>query len=480
MRKNRNRREDFDIYSDDDFDIIADDDDLEDFEDEVGYDGDYRDDYSDDYRDDYEDDYRDDPDEGFEEGYEDDYRDDFYDFDKEDLKPAKDSKRFEDYDDDDFSTDYEDDEQEDEYMRDYKDNRRGSRRSKRYRDDDEYYEDDERADYDEDDDYDGKGKIPRWAHFVVLGIIVVIILYYVIQFVKWDNSSIELKESDEKNIAEEIQDYPSYLSDEQMAGHNYDDEEMILMIGNDAITFDMGDTGIASQIEKATGATCISAGFPESTIARSAGGDDPLDAFCFPGVIDAITTGDYSKLHDAAGSTGNSTYEDSVKALEDVDFDKIDTLVVDYNAQDLLKARIGRDPGDPMNEVTYSGALASGIKKFKEKYPHIRVVFMTLTYCYGYDKDGKTVPGDKLELGNGDIFEYFNLMMMVCSASEYAGVSVLDNYNGNVSEQNSKEMLVDNIHVSAECNKQIAEHFAEFFGKIVAMEKGTGEEETEE
>ena len=40
MRKKRNRREDFDIYSDDDFDIIAEDDDLEDFEDEVGYDGD--------------------------------------------------------------------------------------------------------------------------------------------------------------------------------------------------------------------------------------------------------------------------------------------------------------------------------------------------------------------------------------------------------------------------------------------------------
>lgn len=477
MRKNRNRREDFDIYSDDDFDIIADDDDLEDFEDEVGYDGDYRDDYSDDYRDDYEDDYRDDPDEGFEEGYEDDYRDDFYDFDKEDLKPAKDSKRFEDYDDDDFSTDYEDDEQEDEYMRDYKDNRRGSRRSKRYRDDDEYYEDDERADYDEDDDYDGKGKIPRWAHFVVLGIIVLIVLYYVFQLVKWDHSSMELQESDEKNIAAEVQDYISYLSDEQKAGHKYDSEETILMVGNDAITYDMGDTGIAAQIEKASGATCIAAGFPETTIALSANGNDPHDAFCFPRIIDAITSGDYSKLHEATSSVDDSsTFEKSIKTLEDLDLNKVDTLVIYYNAQDLLKGRIVRNPDNPLDEVTYNGALATGIKKFQEKYPYMRIIAMTSTFCYGFDKDGNVVAGDKLELGNGDLFQYYIGMMTVCSEAENPGVSVIDNYNGDISEENSKELLADNIHVKPECNKNIAEHFAEVYKTIVDAEKGTGEE----
>lgn len=517
MRNKRNKREDFDIYSDDDFDIFAgdsmeefenDDDfrDADDYEDEAGYDGDYRDDYEDDgYRDDYEDDYA----EGFEEGYEDDFKDDFYDFDKENVRSSGKRDRSDDYEeyeddypadyededhDDELFEDYEDDGQEDEYMRDYKGSRRKDSRSKRYRDDyddEEYYEDSRSArrsgkrGYSEDDDdgdYEKKGKIPRWAHFVVLGVIVAIVLYFVLQIVKWDHSSIELKESDEKNISAELQDFITYRSDEQKAGHKDDGEETILMVGNDAITHDLGDTGIAAQIEKASGAKCIAAGFPETTVARSANGNDPLDAFCFPSVIDAITSGDYSKLHEATSSVDNSSmFEDSVKTLEDVDMDKVDTLVIYYNAQDLLKGRIGRNPDNQFDEVTYNGALATGIKKIQEKYPYMRIIGMTVTFCYGFDKDGNVVAGDKLELGNGDLFQYYLGMMTVCSEAENPGVSVVDNYNGDISEENSKDLLVDNIHVNAECNKNIAEHFAEVFKNIVDTEKGTGEEgESEE
>lgn len=515
MRNKRNRREDFDIYSDDDFDILEDermddfenDDyrDAEDYEDEAGYDGDYRDDYEDDYGDEPVDDYESGYEEGFEEGYEDDFKDDFYDFDKEDVKSSGNSKRSgryeEDYPDayeehDDFFEDYEDDGQEDEYMDDNRGRGRSRRdsRSKRYRDeydDDDYYEDDRKArrtgkrgysEDDDDEDYEKKGKIPRWVHFAVLGVIVVIVLYYVFQIVKWNHSSIELKESDEKNIAAELQDFITYRSDEQKAGHKDDGQETILMVGNDAITHDLGDTGIAAQIEKASGAKCISAGFPETTVARSANGNDPLDAFCFPSVIDAITSGDYSKLHEATSAVDNaSLFEDSIKTLEDVDFDKIDTLVIYYNAQDLLKGRIGRNPDNQFDEVTYNGALATGIKKIQEKYPYMRIIGMTVTFCYGFDKDGNVVAGDKLELGNGDLFQYYLGMMTVCSEAENPGVSVVDNYNGDISEENSKDLLVDNIHVNAECNKNIAEHFAEVYKNIVDTESGSETEgESEE
>lgn len=515
MRNKRNRREDFDIYSDDDFDILEDermddfenDDyrDAEDYEDEAGYDGDYRDDYEDDYGDEPVDDYESGYEEGFEEGYEDDFKDDFYDFDKEDVRSSGNSKRSgryeEDYPDayeehDDFFEDYEDDGQEDEYMDDNRGRGRSRRdsRSKRYRDeydDDDYYEDDRKArrtgkrgysEDDDDEDYEKKSKIPRWVHFAVLGVIVVIVLYYVFQIVKWNRSSIELKESDEKNIAAELQDFITYRSDEQKAGHKDDGQETILMVGNDAITHDLGDTGIAAQIEKASGAKCIAAGFPETTVARSANGNDPLDAFCFPSVIDAITSGDYSKLHEATSAVDNaSLFEDSIKTLEDVDFDKIDTLVIYYNAQDLLKGRIGRNPDNQFDEVTYNGALATGIKKIQEKFPYMRIVGMTVTFCYGFDKDGNVVAGDKLELGNGDLFQYYLGMMTVCSEAENPGVSVVDNYNGDISEENSKDLLVDNIHVNAECNKNIAEHFAEVYKNIVDTENGSETEgESEE
>ena len=473
MGRKRNNREEFDIYSDDDFDILSDDD-MEEYEN----DDDFRDaeDFEDDLR--YED-YDEDNEMGFEEDYEDDYRADRggrRDGLQRSYRNDRRGDSVRDYDEDDryddYSRDYEDDEHDDFVDLD-EDSRRVSKRSKkRYRDDD--YDDN----YEDDDEYEGKTKIPRWAHFVVIGIIALVILFFVLKLAKWNSSSFELEESDEKNLEYELADIPNYLSDEQLAMPAHQDgKETILFLGNDAITYDKGETGVVEQIAKETGATCINAGFPGSTIARKAASyssDFPMDGFCFASVVQAITSGDYAVLHDAAGHMSDSAYESSISTLEKVDFNNIDTIVVDYNAQDYLDGRIGMNPDDPKDEVTYKGALSSGIAQIQETYPHIRIVCMTLTYCFAYNSEGKTMKGRDYDGGNGVVVDYYQYMIDACSAAPHSGVSVIDNYYGTITDENSQDMLLDNVHVNADCNKYIAKHFAEFYAKVLSIEKGEG------
>ena len=477
----RNRRDTRDFEYDDEFDYSDDDrydDDFDDYDDDVDDRDDRYDDEDDDF--DYDGDY-DDPDD-----YDDERYDERYVNKRSDNKRRNDDR----YDDEDpYDDDYDDDdryedEDEDQY---YEEERYSGRRSTggrgrnnrrdddRYRDD-RYDDDDDRYDddYDDEDEGDGKGMIPKWAHFAALGVIAVVIIFSVVKILIW-NKGTDLKYDPGEGSDYEIMDNIFPADSEALAGREDDGKDTILFVGNDSITYDSGETGVVGQIQKITGATCINAGFPKSTVARknaSYSGDYPLDAFCFASVMDAVASGDYSTLHDAANSS-DSVYADQLSVLESVDFDKVDTLVIYYDAQDYIDLRTGLNPENDVDEVTYKGALASGLNKFKEKYPYIRIVGMSMTWCYAFDSSGEVVSGDKKNFGNDFVTGYYQHMMDVCEAKF---VSFIDNYYGTVDDSNSSEMLVDNIHTGEACNKHIAEHFAEKIYEI----SGDNAEEKEE
>ena len=188
----------------------------------------------------------------------------------------------------------------------------------------------------------------------------------------------------------------------------------------------------------------------------------------------AITSGDYAVLHDAAGHMSDSAYESSISTLEKVDFNNIDTIVVDYNAQDYLDGRIGMNPDDPKDEVTYKGALSSGIAQIQETYPHIRIVCMTLTYCFAYNSEGKTMKGRDerlLQYDNARVF-YFQTMEETLDLDNYADYShykpainkfMVECFKDGKYEIRSVEEMEDGLST---VRKMVADYdFAELFSK---------------
>lgn len=302
-------------------------------------------------------------------------------------------------------------------------------------------------------------KIPIWAHLIALGVIVAVVVCSAIALLKWNNGTVKVEGDADGDYEVEVLDQIFLLPEDKKAGHTYDEEETILMLGNDALTYDMKESGFAGQVSEKLGATCINAGFPASTVAcknKDYSDEYPLDAFSFYNVAKAISTGDYSQLLSSAEKFEDSTYDKSAETLAAVDFEKVDTLVIFYNAQDYLNGRIGLNPDDKGDVITYSGALNSGIKLIQEKYPYIRIVCMSFPMCYAYDSSGALVSGDRVDFGNGKLTTYLQFMM---DNSGETGVSFVDNYYGTIHEDNSSQWLLDNVHVNAVCNEHMAQHF---------------------
>ena len=107
--------------------------------------------------------------------------------------------------------------------------------------------------------------IPGWVHFVFIGIIVLVIAFSIFKLVRWNMGTAELDTSDTGSLEVEVLDQVFLLTDDKKAGHEYDDEETILFLGNDALTYDKGETGVAAQIASKLGATAINCAFPGST-----------------------------------------------------------------------------------------------------------------------------------------------------------------------------------------------------------------------
>lgn len=302
--------------------------------------------------------------------------------------------------------------------------------------------------------------IPVWFHFVVIGIILLVVAFSVVKLVLWNRGTAELDQTETGSFEIEVLDQIFLLPEANKEGHVYDDEETILFLGNDAITYQQGGDGVVVKVGDKLGATTINCGFPASCVANKNTTfyeGDAIDAFSFINVATSIVSGDYSRMEQYAGSFDDETYQASIDKLRNLDFDKVDTIVIYYNAQDYLNGRNGMDPNDEFNYVTYRGALNAGVKALQEAYPHIRFVCMSFTMCYGYDSTGM-VSGDRVDLGNGKLTTYLQFMIDV---SGERGVSFIDNYYGTIDEDNASEWLTDIIHVNEACNEHVAQHFVE-------------------
>ena len=306
-----------------------------------------------------------------------------------------------------------------------------------------------------------KNGIPAWVHIALIAVIVVVIAFSAYKLLRWNMGTAKTEGVVEGDFEVEVLDQVFLLPEDKKAMHEDDGVETILFLGNDILTYYKNEDGFVEKVAKKTGATCINAGFTQSTVAlKNASFDEsyPLDAFSFYSVSESVSSGDFSRMHSSAKLFGDSTFDDHTAVLEELDMNSVDTLVVFYDAQDYISRRIGMNPDDDSDPITYSGALNSGIQMIQKAFPFIRIVCMSFPMCYAYDADGKLVSGDRYDIGNGRLTTYLQFMIDMSGAT---GVTFIDNYYGTIDEDNSSGWLLDNIHVNAACNEHMAQHFTD-------------------
>lgn len=122
--------------------------------------------------------------------------------------------------------------------------------------------------------------------------------------------------------------------------------------------------------------------------------------------------------------------------FKEIDFNEVDYIIVAYGMNDYF-CDIDIIPREYYDLNSYVGALRHGIHKIREKYPHIKFIIASPTYCNWFEGERKYNIGGYVEAARG--------------VAEEMGVYFLDMYHAFGKHPEEKmEYLEDGVHLNRE------------------------------
>lgn len=234
--------------------------------------------------------------------------------------------------------------------------------------------------------------------------------------------------------------------------------EMVIF-GDSIFGQSRGEGSIAQRLQEQCGMKVMNAAFGGTCMGRQNrthtmdfGKEDNLSMVS---LVKAVVSGDFSLQQSVRGENPATEYfENLVDELDRVDFGAVRIVILAFGMNDYHGAIPLDNPGDPLDETTYAGALRTVLLQLRSGYPGLRIILMTPTYSW-YPGRGETC--EEFDPGGGILERYVNKEMEV--AGEY-GVEILDLYHDvypHETWEDSEKYTVDGIHPSSAGNEKIAE-----------------------
>lgn len=312
-------------------------------------------------------------------------------------------------------------------------------------------------------------KAPHILFGVVVVGVLVILLTKVFNFLNGDILDLDDWVDDPNEIVYENSDFilPLMITEDVVWA---DDGELnVLCLGNHPFSDEKeSDTGVCNIVEELTGATVYNCAFPSSTVSSHESEYSAeayaWDAFGLYWIASALCQ-DNMVIYDQLAEAMPSLHSDVVPPLETIkslDMSKIDILAIMYDGFDYQNARRVNNDDDPMDKTTYLGAFNSAIDMFQEAYPHIRIIVMSPTYCFGLGSQNEYISSDIQSYGNEFLSTY---SIKLSEAAYQQSVSFVDNLYGTIHEDIAPEYLTDHLHLNEEGRKLVAERLADAINK---------------
>ena len=300
-------------------------------------------------------------------------------------------------------------------------------------------------------------------HIVFLSAIVIIVIICAYKLYKWNIGVTPDDDANEPTTDFDVEALDTIipLAPDKLEGHEDDGVTTILFLGDDPLSLDKGDTGIAKRVAAKTGATVYDGSFTGTTIAaahRAFNSVYWMDALSLSYLADGICSGDFSTIMSAASYSNDPDFVPTVEMLQNLDMNSVDIICIVYDASDYINERPSDDPNDPYNIVAYTGALRSAITRFQETYPFIRIVVMSHTFCHSINEEGNFQNGDRADLGHGTISHY---LLKELDVTNDCGVSCIDNFYGSIHEDNYLDYMTDYIHLNDAGKELLAQRFVD-------------------
>ena len=300
-------------------------------------------------------------------------------------------------------------------------------------------------------------------HILFLLAILIIVIICAYKLYKWNKGVTPDDDAYEPttDFDVEVLDTIIPLAPDKLEGHEDDGVTTILFLGDDPLSLDKGETGIAKLVAAKTGATVYDASFTGSTITaayKTYNDGFWMDMFSLPYLADGICTRDFSTIMTAAYYSYDPDFVPTVEMLQNLDMNSVDIICIIYDATDYINERPSDDPNDPYSIVAYSGALRNALVNFQETYPFIRIVVMSHTFCHSINEEGNFQNGDRADLGHGTLSHYLQKEL---EATNDCGVSCIDNFYGSINEDNYLDYMTDYIHLNDAGKELLAQRFVD-------------------
>lgn len=284
-------------------------------------------------------------------------------------------------------------------------------------------------------------------HVILIAAIVLVLGISAYELIRWNKGErISLDPNEDTSMFDiEVLDELIPMAPEDYAGHTFDDETTVLLLGNGDLAMSREEErGLDRMIADAAGVTVYNAAFPYPTLATRnlamIEQNYPDDIYSLSYLADAICSGDFSEIDrvtDTYHAEGNYT-QTSAKVLKSVDYDNLDVIVIMYDASDYFQNRAIENPKDDEERCTIVGSLNYSIRKIKQTYPYIRIIVSSVFYTDGVDAEGKVYDPDKVDSGNGTLSNYFYNELNTCTE---LSVSFLDNFYGTINQDNYEQYV---------------------------------------
>lgn len=307
------------------------------------------------------------------------------------------------------------------------------------------------------------------GHLIFFLVLAAAFAVTVIRLKSWDAGKKSDYDPSEHNTAFDVEllDYVQPLNPELLQGRPDDGVTTVLALGNDPLSDDRGDNGLAAMMADATGADIRNGAFPGSTISmknETYSNLYPLDGLSLYWVVAALCNRNFDLMDVIVPDMGSESADAALKTLEETDMEKVDALVICYDLQDYKNGRIVYDENNLKNLNTCFGALSASIQLMQETYPYVRIYVLCPAYGTFTDADGSMVDADRDDLGNGTLPDYINWYLEVCRSN---GITFIDNYYGGVNMEDT-DCLTDGFHLNEKGRQKVAARFADVFALVTS------------
>lgn len=186
------------------------------------------------------------------------------------------------------------------------------------------------------------------------------------------------------------------------------------------------------------------------------------DCLSMVALAEAISYGDFGPQQSTiVKDFGTEYFEETIDTLARIDFSQVEVLFIEHGTNDYNFGVPLLNEEDAYDIYTYTGALRSAITTLQEKFPKMRIILVTPTYCW-FPEWGHTC--ETWKPAGVTLRDYVEAEKQI---AEELGVEVIDNYPlfSHTSEEDCYRYTVDGLHPNDLGRELIAVSIADYLSE---------------